>query len=103
MLEGCRSRLFINKDIKDKITMSIIAWIIVGGVAGWLASLVMKTDASQGMLMNIIVGIAGAFIGGFVFSLLGFGGLTGFSLYSLLVATVGSIILLWIYKAVSAA
>ena len=48
--------------------MGISAWIIVGGVAGWLASLFMKTDAQQGILMNIIVGIVGAFVGGFVFS-----------------------------------
>ncbi|MAQ59100.1 GlsB/YeaQ/YmgE family stress response membrane protein [bacterium] len=83
--------------------MGILAWIIVGGVAGWLASLFMKTDAQQGILMNIIVGIVGAFVGGFVFSLLGLGGMAGFSLYSLLVATVGAVILLAIYKAIARA
>ena len=77
--------------------MGILAWVIIGGVAGWLASMIMKTDASQGILMNIVVGVIGAFIGGFIFSLLGFGGIGGFSLYSLLVATVGSVVLLWIY------
>lgn len=83
--------------------MGILAWIIVGGVAGWLASLVMNTDAQQGILMNIVVGIVGAFLGGFLFSLFGFGGIAGFSLYSLLVATVGAIALLAIYKAVARA
>lgn len=78
--------------------MSILGWILIGGIAGWLGSLVMGTDAKQGLLMNIIVGIAGAFIGGFIAALLGFGGMAGFSLYSLLVATIGSIVLLWIYK-----
>lgn len=81
--------------------MSIIAWIILGGVAGWLASLVMKTDASQGILMNILVGIVGAFVGGFVFSFFGGEGVTGFNLYSLAVALLGSIVLLWIYRAVA--
>lgn len=80
--------------------MSILIWIVVGGVAGWLASLVMKTDASQGIFMNIIVGIVGAFLGGFLFSLLGGAGFTGFNLYSLLVATVGAVVLLWIVKLV---
>ena len=78
--------------------MSILAWIILGAVAGWIASRIMKSNESQGILMNIIVGIIGAFIGGFTFSLFGFGGVTGFNLYSLLVAVVGSIILLWIYQ-----
>lgn len=78
--------------------MSILAWIVLGGIAGWLASLVMNTDAQQGILMNIIIGIAGAFIGGMVASFFGIGGLTGFSIMSLLTATIGSILLLWVYK-----
>lgn len=80
--------------------MGILAWIILGGVAGWLASLIMKTDASQGVLLNIVVGIVGAFVGGFAFSLLGGEGVTGFNLYSLLVAFVGAVFFLWIVKAV---
>lgn len=83
--------------------MSILAWIIVGGVAGWIASLIMNTDAQQGILGNIIVGILGAFAGGMIFSFFGFGGLAGFSLYSLLVATIGAVALLAIYKAVKTA
>lgn len=81
--------------------MSILAWIIIGGIAGWLASLVMKTDGSQGILMNIIVGIVGAFVGGFIFSFFGAAGVTGFNLYSLIVATLGAIVLLWIYGLVA--
>ena len=80
--------------------MGILAWVILGGIAGWLASLVMKTDASQGILLNIVVGIVGAFLGGLAFSLLGGEGVTGFNLYSLLVALVGSVLFLWIVKAV---
>ena len=80
--------------------MGILAWIILGGVAGWLASIIMKTDASQGIFLNILVGVVGAFLGGFAFSLLGGEGVTGFNFYSLLVALVGSVLLLWIVKAV---
>lgn len=79
--------------------MGIILWLEFGAVAGWLASLIMKTDAEQGAVANIIVGIIGAAIGGFVFSLFGGSGVTGFNLYSLLVATVGAVIALAIYKA----
>lgn len=79
---------------------TILTWLIIGGIAGWLASKVMKTDKSMGILANIVVGVIGAFIGGFVFSLLGGSDFTGFNVYSLLVATVGSIILLAIVKAI---
>ena len=80
--------------------MGILAWIILGGIAGWLASIIMKTDASQGIFLNIIVGIVGAFLGGLAFSMLGGEGITGFNLYSLLVALLGSVLFLWIVKAV---
>lgn len=80
--------------------MQIIAWIILGAVAGWLASLVMSTNEEQGALANILVGIVGAFIGGFLFNLFGAEGVTGFNIYSLIVATIGAIILIWIMRAV---
>jgi len=47
--------------------MGIIIWLIIGGVVGWLASLIMRTDAQQGILLNIVVGIVGAFLGGLIF------------------------------------
>jgi len=78
--------------------MSIFLWILLGGVAGWIASLIAKTDESQGIFLNIIVGIVGAMIGGFVFNFFGASGVTGFNLYSLLVAIVGAGILLWLVK-----
>lgn len=78
--------------------MSIILWIIFGALAGWIASLIMRTDAQQGALTNIIVGIVGAFLGGFLVSLLGGPGVTGFNLYSLLVAILGAIVLIWIVR-----
>jgi uncharacterized membrane protein YeaQ/YmgE (transglycosylase-associated protein family) len=83
--------------------MSIIAWIVLGGVAGWIGSVVMGTDGSQGIFLNIVVGIVGALVGGFVFNSLGEGGVSGFNLYSLIVATIGSIIFLWILGLLSSA
>lgn len=79
--------------------MGFIGWIVLGGLAGWIASMIAKTDESMGVLMNIIVGIIGAFIGGFVFSMFGGQGVTGFNLYSFLVALIGAVILLMIVRA----
>lgn len=79
--------------------MSILAWIIFGGFAGWIASIIMRTNESMGILMNIFVGILGALIGGFLFGLLGGSGVTGFNFYSFFVAVIGSVLLLWIVKA----
>jgi uncharacterized membrane protein YeaQ/YmgE (transglycosylase-associated protein family) len=79
--------------------MSIILWIVLGGVAGWIASLIMKTRG--GILMDIIVGIVGSVIGGFAMSLVGATPASGFSVYSLIVAVIGAVILLAIVKAIS--
>lgn len=76
--------------------MNFILWIIFGAVAGWLASIIMKTDRQQGLLMDIILGIVGAFIGGFVMNMFGSAGVTGFNLYSLIVAIIGAVIVIWI-------
>jgi len=76
--------------------MNFILWIMLGALAGWIASIIMKTDASQGLLGDIILGIIGAFVGGFVFNMFGVAGTTGFNLYSLLVAIIGSVILIYI-------
>lgn len=72
--------------------MSIIVWIIIGGLAGWVAGLIMKTEG--GLLRNIIVGIVGAFIGGLIINLIGGQGFTGFNVWSFLVALLGSVVLL---------
>lgn len=80
--------------------MSILAWIILGGIAGWLASIIMKTNEQQGIFLNIIVGIIGALIGGFVMRAFGGDGVDEFSLYSLAVSVLGAVILLAIVKTV---
>ncbi len=76
--------------------MSILGWIILGALAGWIGSIIMKKNSQMGAFANIIVGIIGAFVGGFIFHTAIGVGITGFNARSLLVAVVGSIILLWI-------
>ena len=74
---------------------SLLVWIIIGAVAGWLASIVMKTSARQGLVTDIIVGIIGGFIGGFVLDAIGVGGdVTGLNFGSLITAFIGAVILL---------
>ena len=76
--------------------MNILIWLIVGGVVGWLASLIMRTDAQQGILLNVVVGIIGALIGGWVISpMVGVGTINeGLSIDSFLVSLVGAVVLL---------
>lgn len=83
--------------------MGIILWIIFGALVGWIASMIMKTDAEQGALLNIVVGIVGAVLGGWIMSIFGETGVTGFNLYSFVVALVGAIALIAIVKAVRSA
>ncbi|MHB1125223.1 MAG: GlsB/YeaQ/YmgE family stress response membrane protein [Ramlibacter sp.] len=76
--------------------MNFILWLIVGGIVGWLASLIMRTDGQQGILLNIVVGIVGAFIGGWLISpMVGTGTINdGFSIGSFVVSLIGAVILL---------
>lgn len=77
--------------------MGLIIWLVIGGIVGWLASIVMRTDAQQGIFLNIIVGIVGAFIGGLLFG----GSINaGVTVYSFLASLVGAIILLAIINLV---
>jgi uncharacterized membrane protein YeaQ/YmgE (transglycosylase-associated protein family) len=81
--------------------LNLLAWIIVGGIAGWLASIAMKTNSRQGCLMDIIVGVIGGFIGGFILNQLGVGGdASQLSLESVLVAFIGAVILLAILRVI---
>lgn len=80
--------------------MSLIIWIIVGAFAGWVASIIMKTDAEMGALTNIVVGIIGAFIGGWIVSLFGAAPEAGeLNIASILTAILGAVVLLAIFKA----
>ncbi|MDP3953615.1 MAG: GlsB/YeaQ/YmgE family stress response membrane protein [bacterium] len=78
--------------------MNILVWILFGGLVGWVASLVMKTDAQQGILLNIIIGMIGAVLGGWLMNVVGMSGTGGFTLYSFLVALLGACVLIAIVK-----
>jgi len=76
--------------------MGFFSWLIVGALAGWIASMITGRNAKMGAIANIVVGIAGALIAGYVMSLLGFGGVSGINLYSIVVAIIGATALLLI-------
>jgi uncharacterized membrane protein YeaQ/YmgE (transglycosylase-associated protein family) len=76
--------------------MGIVLWIVFGAIAGWIASVVMKTDASQGTMTDIIMGIVGAVVGGFLMGLVGQSGVTGFNLYSFFVAVIGAVVVIFV-------
>jgi len=78
--------------------MGIIAWIVLGLIAGWIASKIMQGEGS-GLVMNLLLGVVGAFVGGLLFRAVGGTGITGFNLWSLIVAVIGAIVILWIYNA----
>lgn len=79
--------------------MGIILWIVFGALVGWIASIIMKTDSQQGILLDVVVGIVGASVGGWVMSFLGFGGVSGFNFYSFLVAVLGAALLIALVRA----
>lgn len=83
--------------------LNIIVWIIVGAIAGWLASIVMKTNSQQGLMQDIIIGIVGGFLGGIILNALGVGGaVTGLNIASILTAFIGAIVLLGLLRMVRA-
>ena len=80
--------------------MSILAWIVLGLIAGFIASKI-YVGTGQGTLMDIVLGIVGAVVGGYLFDMIGQTGITGFNIWSMLVAIVGAVLVLWIYHTVS--
>jgi len=78
--------------------MSILGWIVLGLIAGFIASKIVK-NAGEGLVMDIVLGIVGALVGGWLFSMIGQAGITGFNLYSMFVAILGATVLLVIYHA----
>jgi uncharacterized membrane protein YeaQ/YmgE (transglycosylase-associated protein family) len=76
--------------------MGILAWIVLGLIAGFIGSKIVNHTGS-GILMDIVLGVVGALVGGFVFSMFGAAGVTGFNIYSMLVAVVGAVVVLWLY------
>ena len=76
--------------------MGWIGWIVLGGLAGWVANMIMKEDG--GLFKNIILGVIGGVIGGWVVELLGGSGVNGFNIYSFVVAVLGALLLIWIVR-----
>ena len=76
--------------------MGLLLWILFGALVGWAASAIM--GSGQGLLMDIVVGICGAVVGGWIMSLLGYGGVSGFDLYSFIVALIGALVLFVIVR-----
>lgn len=85
------------------ISWGIIGWIILGGIAGWIASIIMKTNDSMGIPLNIVVGVIGGLLGGFLLGLLGVDVAGGGMIFSMLTAILGACILLFIVKKVKKA
>lgn len=81
--------------------MGLIGWVVLGGLAGWVASKFVGTDKDQGVVGNVVAGILGAVVGGWMFSLLGGSGVTGFNMWSFVVALVGAVVVLMVWKAIT--
>jgi uncharacterized membrane protein YeaQ/YmgE (transglycosylase-associated protein family) len=80
--------------------MGILSWIILGAIAGTIGKLIMPGDDPGGFIITIVLGIAGALVGGFIASALGFGGVNGINIWSIVIAVLGAILLLFIYRLV---
>jgi len=78
--------------------VSLVAWIVVGLIAGWLAKMISPGPERGGLMMTLIIGVIGALVGGALFNYFGRSGATGITLYSILVATVGAVVFLWVWK-----
>ena len=80
--------------------MNVVYWIILGAIGGFIGSKIINSSG-QGLLLDIVLGIVGAVVGGFVFNQLGYAGVTGLNLWSILVSIVGAVIVLWLYHALT--
>lgn len=82
------------------LPLGLIGWIIIGGLAGWIASKIKKTDADQGVFMNIVVGVVGGLLGGWILNLFGIGVSQGGLFFSFFTCLIGAVLLLTIVQAV---
>jgi uncharacterized membrane protein YeaQ/YmgE (transglycosylase-associated protein family) len=78
--------------------MGIFSWIVLGAIAGWLASMIMNRSG-EGLARDILLGIVGALVGGWIFTAVGSTGVTGVNLWSVAVSVIGSVVVLWLYHA----
>jgi uncharacterized membrane protein YeaQ/YmgE (transglycosylase-associated protein family) len=80
--------------------MSIIGWIVLGLIAGFIASKIVNKQG-EGFILDVVLGVIGAVVGGYLFSLFGAEGVSGVNIYSMFVAVIGAIVVLWIYHAIT--
>lgn len=80
--------------------MGILLWIVFGALVGWLASMILGNNGSQGLMGDIVLGVLGAIIGGFIMNFFGQAGVTGFNLYSTVVAVLGAVVLVSLVRMV---
>ncbi len=80
--------------------MSVVGWLVLGLIAGFIASK-LYAGTGQGAVLDIVLGVVGAFVGGFLFSFIGAAPVTGFNLYSMFVAVVGAVVVLWLYHTIA--
>lgn len=80
--------------------MGILTWLVLGLIAGFIASKIVNHTGS-GVVMDIVLGVVGAFVGGFLFNFFGHSGVTGFNIYSALVAIIGAVVVLFLYHAIA--
>lgn len=85
---------------EEMMVMGLFSWLVVGGIAGWLASMLAGANAKMGLVANIVIGIVGAMLGGFILGIFGIGGVSGFNLWSILVATLGAFVLIYVIRAI---
>jgi len=78
--------------------MSILAWIVVGIIAGWLAKMVIPGEGPGGVLGDLVIGVVGAIVGGWIFTYFGHSGATGMNVNSIIVAFIGAVIVLWLAR-----
>jgi uncharacterized membrane protein YeaQ/YmgE (transglycosylase-associated protein family) len=78
--------------------MAILVWIIFGGLVGWVSSMLVGTSGEQGFVLNVVVGVVGAVLGGYIMNYFGEGGVTGFNFYSFMVALGGAVVLLTVLR-----
>ena len=82
--------------------MTLMLWILLGITAGWLASILLGTKATQGLVTDISLGVIGAIVGGLILNLIGQSGISGFNLYSISIATLGAVVLIWFGRVLNA-
>ena len=81
--------------------MGIVSWIVVGLIAGWLAKMISAGSEPGGLVMTLLIGVVGAIVGGIIANALGYAGTSGINLYSILIATLGAVVFLWLWKTFS--